>query len=207
MVPTIFGGIFLYSVWQKGTFVIREVATISKNFQIYHDISAQLLAEISMYPGISEEQLCLLHPEIGKSLKHTLVYLKKRGRMEKDSRGRLFPAGRQADSNTDGVYRAVWVLLDFLPDIEHYTASDYPATVVFFIRGEEYQIVYTPPGYEAVIVTILRSRVNSSVKQIMLIDQPEQIPLLHSPNICGYCTVDAEGHIQYYQSPKRGIPE
>lgn len=168
-------------------------------------MAVQLISEVSMYPGITEEQLYLLHPDIGKRLRHTLVYLKKQRRIEKDSAGRLFPVGRKADNRTDGVCRAIWVLLDFLPDVEHYTSSRYPVTVVFFIRGEEYQIVYAPQDCEAFVLATLRAQENAAVKQIILIDKPEQIARLHSPNICGYCTVDSEGHIQYYQSHKREI--
>ena len=34
---------------------------------------------------------------------------------------------------------------------------------------------------------------------IVLIEQPEQIAEIHTPNTSGYCTVSSGGDVQYYQ--------
>ena len=36
-------------------------------------------------------------------------------------------------------------------------------------------------------------------KYIVLIEQPEQIAEIHTPNTSGYCTVSSGGEVQYYQ--------
>lgn len=36
-------------------------------------------------------------------------------------------------------------------------------------------------------------------KYIVLIEQPEQIAEIHTPNTSGYCTVSSGGDVQYYQ--------
>lgn len=36
-------------------------------------------------------------------------------------------------------------------------------------------------------------------KYIILVEQPEQIAEIHTPNTSGYCTVSSGGEVQYYQ--------
>ena len=36
-------------------------------------------------------------------------------------------------------------------------------------------------------------------KYIILVEQPEQIAEIHTPNTSGYCTVSSSGEVRYYQ--------
>lgn len=100
----------------------------------------------------------------------------------------------------DVTIRSVWVLLDFLSDVEYHCAGNYPIIIVFLLKGKEYQILYAAEGYEAVIGASVNQQKDSNVRRIILVDSTDQISKLILPGVVGYCTVDANGHICYYKS-------
>ncbi len=58
--------------------------------------------------------------------------------------------------------------------------------------------------YFPVAETMYINQMLSAVKEvppkyIVLIEQPEQIAEIHTPNTSGYCTVSSGGEVQYYQ--------
>ncbi|MBQ8910274.1 MAG: hypothetical protein IJY91_04475 [Oscillospiraceae bacterium] len=173
------------------------------NISFYQDIGQQLLAEISMYPGVLQQQLIRLHPEQPKKVKHILVYLEAQGRIKISKRGKVYPINYQEAAGQTPIAPAIWVLLDFLPKVTYHSCSIFPVAVVFFVRDQEYHIVCVPAGNEALVTTALMQQQNHSAKQILLIDTVEQIPKLNLPGVIGYCTVDATGCVQYYQHKTR----
>ena len=62
-------------------------------------------------------------------------------------------------------------------------------------RGEYYRI---PADAEESIDHGL-SKAVWVLTDIVLIEQPEQIAEIHTPNTSGYCTVSSGGEVQYYQ--------
>lgn len=68
-----------------------------------------------------------------------------------------------------------------------------------FADGEVYEIIYAEPGKEQLINQMLSTVKEVPPKYIVLIEQPEQIAEIHTPNTSGYCTVSSGGEVQYYQ--------
>lgn len=83
--------------------------------------------------------------------------------------------------------------------VEYHSVSEYPAKIIFFADGEVYEIIYAEPGKEQLINQMLSTVKEVPPKYIVLIEQPEQIAGIHTPNTSGYCTVSSGGEVQYYQ--------
>ena len=103
------------------------------------------------------------------------------------------------DSIDLGLSKAVWVLADFMEQVEYHSVSDYPAKIIFFADDEVYEIIYVEPGKEQLINQMLSSVKEVPPKYIILVEHPEQIAAIHTPNTGGYCTVSSSGEVQYYQ--------
>ena len=63
----------------------------------------------------------------------------------------------------------------------------------------DYEIIYVEPGKEQLINQMLSSVKEVPPKYIILVEHPEQIAAIHTPNTGGYCTVSSSGEVQYYQ--------
>lgn len=191
-----------FGLFQSGTILYKhhfqEVIRIPTQ-NLFIEEATALLAEISMYPGILEEQLLRLHPKNEDHILQLLRYLQKHNRIKRDYRGSYYATSNNSKPNREAVIRCVWVLLDFMPDVEYHTASDYPIAISFFIRGEEYQIIHATPGDEALLCSIMTHHKGNCAKRLVLVDTPEQIPLLMFPGIVGYCTATTDGQIKYYK--------
>ena len=63
--------------------------------------------------------------------------------------------------------------------------------------GEYYRI---PSEMEEQLINQMLSTVKEvPPKYIILVEHPEQIAAIHTPNTGGYCTVSSSGEVQYYQ--------
>lgn len=60
---------------------------------IYRQEAAELLREISMYPGLSEQQLVRFHPGKEDKIRNLLVHLQRQGRTVLTETGSYFPRG------------------------------------------------------------------------------------------------------------------
>ena len=172
---------------------------IKTRAEIYGNEAEQLLRVVSMYPGLSQQQLIRFHPGKEDKARTLLSSLEKQGRIQRDKYGRYLPHGgfpTKVDQNTE---KAVWVLLDFLDRVEYHAASDFPVRVVFFAGVEEYEIICVPGGQEALIGQAMRLRKEAVPRRIVVVDDPHQINALVFPGICGYCTVSPDGRVRYYQ--------
>jgi len=132
------GGIIFY----KKELQFWEVIHIPTLNRLYDNDAATVLSEISMYPGILEEQLLRLHPEKEEQTINILRYLQRQGRIKRDRRNSYYSASNTLKSECEEVIRRIWVLLDFMPDVEYHAVSDYPVAISFFVGGEEYQIIH-----------------------------------------------------------------
>ena len=97
-----------------------------------------------------------------------------------------------------GKHRAVWVLLDFIRQVDYHAPADFPVKLVFFADGELYEIAYIAAGQEALVCHALRGNKGGS-RRIMLVDTPAQIAQIDCPGISGFCTVDEEGRTNYFK--------
>lgn len=152
-----------------------------------------------MYPGILEQQVCAFHPGKESQIRNLIAYFIKQERIYADKNGSLYRTGITNKRSKEITIRSVWVLVDFLADVEFHCAGEYPVTIVFFIKGKEYQILYAAEGCEAMISAVINHQKDNTARRIILVESTNQISKLNMPGIVGYCTVDADGHICYYK--------
>lgn len=153
--------------------------------QIYGQEAAGILRDVSMYHALTETQLLKLYPHKESKIRNLLSYLQKQGRIVQ--RGEYYRIPADAEESIDhGLSKAVWVLTDFMEQVEYHSVSDYPAKIIFFADGEVYEIIYAEPGKEQLINQMLSTVKEVPPKYIVLIEQPEQIAEIHTPNTSGY---------------------
>lgn len=171
---------------------------------IYGQEATELLRLISLYPGLVQCQLAGFFPGKESAVVYGLLsHLKRQGRAEQSISGGWFPYGKkhQADS---GLIQSVWVLLDVIDRVEYHSPGDFPAKVIFFSGGEIYEIVYVAVSQEALIAHALKQDARQDSRRIVLVEEPDQIPLLDFPSIAGFCTVSSSGQVLYYQRANGG---
>ena len=171
---------------------------------IYGQEATELLRLISLYPGLIQCQLAGFFPGKDSAVVYGLLsHLKRQGRAEQSISGGWFPYGKkhQVDS---GLIQSVWVLLDIIDRVEYHSPGDFPAKVIFFSGGEIYEIVYVAVSQEALIAHALKQDARQDSRRIVLVEEPDQIPLLNFPSISGFCTVSSSGQVLYYQRANGG---
>ena len=166
--------------------------------QIYGQEAAGILRDVSMYHALTETQLLKLYPHKESKIRNLLSYLQKQDRMVLCGEYYRIPSEME-DSIDLGLSKAVWVLADFMEQVEYHSVSDYPAKIIFFADDEVYEIIYVEPGKEQLINQMLSTVKEIPPKYIILVEHPEQIAAIHTPNTGGYCTVSSSGEVQYYQ--------
>lgn len=181
-----------------------EAIIIGTKFRNDSKFVSQLLQTITMYPGITEDQLLLLHAKSQSvsDIKSRLAYLRKQHRIALQDNKHFFPSFRKVEIDRDDMVKSIWVLLDFIDHIQFHTASHYPITISFFIKGSEYQIIPIRQDNEAIIEAALEPYLEQHAKRIVIVDTPEQIPQISFSGIAGYCTVDKKGKINYFTAQR-----
>lgn len=166
---------------------------------IYGQEAADLLREVSMYPGLSEGQLARFHPGREEKVRNLLAHLQRQGRIAPAETGGYFPRGEHMRGTDTGLVRSVWVLLDFIDRVEYHSPGDFPVKLVFFSAGRMYEVVYVSEGQEALVAQALKQCRQGESRRIVLVEDAGQIPLLHFPDISGFCTVEPDGKVSYYR--------
>lgn len=118
--------------------------------EIYGNEAADLLRTVTMYPGLSEQQLLCFHPGKEETAKALLSHLERQGRIFQAESGGYFPAGQPAKLDR-ALVRAVWVLLDFIQRADYHAPADFPVKLVFFADGELYEVACVEDGQEALV--------------------------------------------------------
>ena len=152
--------------------------------EIYGNEAADLLRTVTMYPGLSEQQLLCFHPGKEDTAKALLSHLERQGRIFQTESGGYFPA--------------VWVLLDFIQRADYHAPADLPVKLVFFADGELYEVACVEDGQEALVCHALRGNKGDS-RRIILVDSPAQIAKIDCPGISGFCTVEENGQTHYFK--------
>ena len=103
-----------------------------------------------------------------------------------------------------GTSTCVWVLLDVMGKKkveEHFMASkeEYPIRIVFVGDGEIYDILYVAPEDVELTNQLFVRRKIDGCGHIVVVEEAEEIPEIHIPDVVGYCTVKEEGQIEYYR--------
>lgn len=151
-----------------------------------------------MYRALSEAQLLGLYPKKQKQIQSLLSFLERQRRIFKQQDG-LYTAVQQPEEYDCGLSRAVWVLVDFIDQVDFHSTGDFPAKIIFFAHDEVYEIVYASLGQESLISHVLSTQTEDPPHYIIVVEKPEQIASIEAPNISGFCTVTPEGQVQYYQ--------
>lgn len=165
---------------------------------IYRKEAASLIRDITMYRVLTKEQILRLYPGKREKIEKLLSYLTRQGRIYLVD-GLYCAAPEQIETMDRGLFAAVWVLVDFIDQVEYHTAGDYPAEIIFFANGEAFEIVHAAAGKEVLLSNVLAHTGEAPPRYLVLVDTPEQIEQLQIPNVCGYCTVSPEGEVRYYQ--------
>lgn len=166
---------------------------------LYRREAGELLRNISMYPGLPETQLCRFFPGKEETIRTLLTHMVHTGRAVLSAGGCYFACTEQLDQHDPNIARAVWVLLDFLPQVEYHAIAEFPATLLCFAGGQMIEIVCVPAGKEVLIDQVLQQQGKDDTQVIALVDDVTQISLLTAACITAFCTVDANGHVSYYQ--------
>ena len=165
--------------------------------EIYGNEAADFLRTVTMYPGLSEQQLLCFHPGKEDTAKALLSHLERQGRIFQTESGGYFPAGQSAKIDR-ALVRAVWVLLDFIQRADYHAPADFPVKLVFFADGELYEVACVEDGQEALVCHALRGNKGGS-RRIILVDSPAQIAKINCPGISGFCTVEENGQTHYFK--------
>ncbi len=166
---------------------------------IYQREAAEMLHNISLYPGLTEEQLCRFFPEKEVTAKTLLAHMLKEGRVFCDRNG-CYYANQEAQNGADkDLSRCVWVLLTFIDQVEYQTVGEFSALILCFANGELYEIVPIPQGKETMICQLLRQPQKDAGKRIVVVDDVAQIELLDIPRAAGFCTIAEDGTVSYYK--------
>lgn len=166
--------------------------------QIYGQEATSLLRDITMYHALTKAQLLALYPGKQSKIENLLTYLVKQGRICFDGDYYCPPPGPGEVFDTS-LSSAVWVLIDFIEQVEYHSSGDFPAQIIFFADGQIYEIIHASSGKEALFNHILSDTSEEPSKYLVIVDRAEQIEGLHIPNAAAYCTVAADGTVQYYQ--------
>ena len=123
--------------------------------EIYGNEAATLLRTVTMYPGLSQQQLLCFHPGKSETAKALLSHLERQGRIFQSDNGGYFPAGYSPKAD-QALIKAVWVLLDFIQQADYHAPAEFPVKLVFFADGELYEVAYVAHGQEALVCHALR---------------------------------------------------
>jgi len=168
--------------------------------EIYGQEAESILRDISMYRVLTKEQLLRLHPGKRDKIQNLLAYMVKQQRAWLSEDEQFYLASPDALENVDwGLFAAVWVLADFIDQVEYHSIGDYPAKIIFFAGGGVYEIVHAAQGKEVLVSHVLSSPGEQPSHYLVLVDDPSQIVELDIPNISDYCTVSPNGEVQYYR--------
>ena len=123
---------------------------------IYQREATEMLQNIAQYPGLTEEQLCRFFPEKESTAKILLSHMLKEGRAYRADNGRYYINQEIQNGADDTLSRCIWVLLDFIEQVEYHTAGEFPVEVLCFANGQLYEIVPIPRGKETMLCQLLR---------------------------------------------------
>lgn len=167
--------------------------------QIYRKEAAELLRDLTTYHYMRYDQLLRLYPGKGGKIENLLSYFTRQGRIFYDKDLDMYHDGTEAAPDIS-MLKGIWVLIDFIEKVEYHSAVDFPATLVYIVEGELYEVLHIPADKEAVVEHAMVQQGSDAEKRIVIVDEPRQIERLSIPNTTAYCTVDMQtGIVQYFK--------
>lgn len=166
---------------------------------LYTQEAAELLRNVSMYPGLTELQLCRFQPGKERKVKSILTQMKKQGRIYQAENGRFYSDSEQEQRHDPALVQSVAVLLDFIEHVEYHTLGEFPAKLLFFANGELYEVIYACPGQEVLLNQVLSQPQKDAGRRIVLVEDRSQIDLLNFPHTAAFCIVSEAESVTYYQ--------
>lgn len=154
-----------------------------------------------MYKTLTKEQMYLLHPGRENTVTGILRLLEKQKRIHMTENTIEYIHKTDTDH---GMIKAVWVLTDFIANVEYHSAGEFPIKLTFFSDGIEYAVIYAETGKEALINRILSQSAYSGLSLIVIVDTTERISALTCPGISVFCTVADDGRTNYYKTKNGG---
>lgn len=165
----------------------------------------QITALLSMYRALSIWQLKKLYPELEDAkLQGLLKRLEKGGRLALLPEQGLVLYTKDCAPNPSTL-AALWVLLDFFPEVTYHTPSDFPVVLTFFTAKDAYDVIHVPEEKEILINHALSAYKEDAPRRLVIVDRTEQIPLLSFPGISAFCAVQPDGKVQYFR--KQGVTD
>ncbi len=176
------------------------VIVLKNRAAIYQREAAEMLHNISLYPGLTEEQLCRFFPEKRGNGKDLTRPHAERGARLPCRKLPLLRKSRSTKNADKDLSRCVWVLLDFIDQVEYHTVAEFPAAILCFANGELYEIVPIPAGQRDYDLPAAASKPQKDAgKRIVVVEDTSQIELLDIPQVAGFCTVAEDGTVSYYK--------
>lgn len=168
--------------------------------QIYGNEAEDLLRNVTMYKMLTEEQAYRLYPGKEAVIKILLSHLIRQGRVYRNADQKRVSVSAEYDGKPDnGLSAAVWVLIDFIDKAEQHYAGNFPVKICFFAEGEVYEIIHIQYGQEALMNHALAETEDTEARRIVLVDLPSQIGVIDIPGAIGFCSVEEDGVVRYYQ--------
>jgi len=165
---------------------------------LYSKEAAELLRVIADYKVLLTEQIIRLFPGREEKVQIILHNLRSQRRIWVSQDGRTIKAAEDVETDA-GMLKAFWILLDFIDRVEYHCVGSFPVVLSFFLDAEFYEVVFILPDQEALACHALSGKPDEIGKRIVIVEDAGQIEKLNVPGASGYCTVTANGGIQYYQ--------
>ncbi len=167
--------------------------------QIYRKEATQLLRDISTYQAIRHDQLLRMYPGKEEKTENLLRHLVRQGRIVHRPKENIYCCDAEVTPEPE-MLAALWVLIDFVEQIEYHSAADFPAKLVFLAQRELYEVIYVAVGQEAIVEVAVGNRQEDVERRFVIVEDPQQISNLHIPQVYAYCTVDRQtGEVQYFK--------
>ena len=165
----------------------------------------QITALLSMYRALSIGHLKKLYPKLEDAKLQCLLK-----RLEKGGRLAFLPEQELVLYSKDcapdlSTLAALWVLLDFFPEVTYHTPSDFPVALTFFTAKDAYDVIHVPEEKEILINHALSIYKEDAPRRLAIVDRREQIPLLTFPGISAFCMVQPDGKVLYFK--KQGVTD
>lgn len=169
--------------------------------ELYAKEAAAILRAVTTYRVILETQIYRFFPGKAEVVKNLLRYLVRQGRIVFCEETARYAVSMDDLQQPDGgMQMALWVLLDFIDRLEFHTSADFPVKITFFADSEMYEIIHVPYDNEMLVAQAIQRQCGDDVsKRIIIVDVTEQIINIKIPDVAGFCTVDADGKVQYYK--------
>lgn len=91
-----------------------------------------------------------------------------------------------------------WILLDYIDKADNHYATGTFSRISMEIGNRDYDIVHVSKGCERLCISHMNQ--GGETRYFVVVDDIEQIPLIHGDKIHTFATVSKTGTIQYYNS-------